>query len=358
MQKVKSALWVTILIIAGLTVLYLLYLLQPVWKPFVHAILWLCVPFLVAAFISFLLHPVVERVHRMGIHRGVTIVVIYALFFGGVGAAIYFGLPIFYQQLTELVAHVPEWTESYRNGLITIHEETQVYPDGVQAFIDKRIDAIETFAVGLVQRGLSLFAYVSTAILFLALIPFISFYLLKDFDVLKGWGRSVSPHKWKSPLHKIFIGINDTLGGYIRGQFIVCVLIGIIATIALMLLDIKFSIVLGVFIGLTNIIPYFGPVVGAIPTIAIAATMSWSTVIWVIVLIVALQFLEGNVLSPWIVGKSVHLHPLVILALLLVAGELAGLVGLLLVVPLFAVVRVIYHVLMDEKNKRAILKDT
>ena len=103
----------------------------------------------------------------------------------------------------------------------------------------------------------------------------------------------------------------------------------------------KYPLVLGTIIGITNVIPYFGPIIGAIPAMIIAATMSGKMVMTVVIIVLVLQFLEGNVLSPLIVGKSLHMHPLFIMLALLAGGELGGITGMILSIPILAVLKVI-----------------
>ena len=123
----------------------------------------------------------------------------------------------------------------------------------------------------------------------------------------------------------------------------------------------KYALILGIVIGVTNVIPYFGPIIGAVPAIIIAAAMGMKKVIWVAVIVFGLQFLEGNVLSPLIVGKSLHMHPLIIMLALLLGGEVGGVVGLILAVPLLVIIKVaILHAkvhFIKERKERQIPKE-
>jgi predicted PurR-regulated permease PerM len=100
----------------------------------------------------------------------------------------------------------------------------------------------------------------------------------------------------------------------------------------------KYSLVLGIFIGITDIIPYFGPIIGAIPALFLAASEGTGMLIRVAIILIVLQFIEGNILSPIIIGKSIRIHPVIIMFSLLVAGEIAGFTGLLLAVPVLVVI--------------------
>lgn len=118
----------------------------------------------------------------------------------------------------------------------------------------------------------------------------------------------------------------------------------------------KYPLLLGIIIGVTDIIPYFGPILGAIPALMIAATVSTSLLIKAGITIAILQFVESNILSPYIVGKSLRMHPVIIMLALLVGGEVAGIVGLLISVPVLAVIRtVIVHVRPLWKKRRCVI---
>ena len=101
----------------------------------------------------------------------------------------------------------------------------------------------------------------------------------------------------------------------------------------------EYPLLLGTIIGITNVIPYFGPIIGAVPAVIIAASISVKMVIIVGVVVLVLQFLEGNILSPLIVGKSLHMHPVLIMFGLLVGGEIAGVAGLIIAVPVLAILK-------------------
>ena len=147
----------------------------------------------------------------------------------------------------------------------------------------------------------------------IVIIPFISFYMLKDFGEIKKAIWYMTPRKWRQSGTVLLRDIDKSLGSYIRGQILVCAIIGSISAILFWIFDLKYPLLLGLIIGITNVIPYFGPVIGAVPAMLIAATMCVKMIVIVIVIIFLLQFLEGNILSPLIVGKSLHMHPIVIM---------------------------------------------
>lgn len=151
----------------------------------------------------------------------------------------------------------------------------------------------------------------------------------------------LTPPSFRKRGHAFVKAVDESLGNYIRGQLLVCSLIGGAAAIVLWLFHIPYPLVLGMLIGATNVIPYFGPIIGAVPAVFIAFTISVKSVMIVLITVAVLQFLESNVLSPIIVGRSLHMHPVVIMLVLLAGGELFGLIGMILAVPTAAIIRVI-----------------
>jgi len=152
---------------------------------------------------------------------------------------------------------------------------------------------------------------------------------------------AIVPRAHRKNVIKLVIDIDTALGNYIRGQFLVCLLVGLLAYVGYWLIGMPYALLLASIVAVFNIIPYLGPFFGAAPAIIMASTISIKMVLLVVAVNMAVQILEGNVISPQVVGRTLHMHPLLIIFALLVGGELAGIVGLILAVPFFAVMKVI-----------------
>ncbi|RDI44090.1 AI-2E family transporter [Falsibacillus pallidus] len=328
------------LILLVLLLLYVIYLLKGVWFPVWHILFLTFIPFFIGGFIAYLLHPIIERIHSAGIHRGIAIMMIYCIFFGAAGYGLYKGVPLLIVQLRELSDNIPMFADQYKHWNTHLQNSTSRWPDGVQQQINEQMQAFEQWTKDFLGYVVDLLLKIINMMFILAVIPFISFYFLKDINKVKRMCWYLTPRKWRMQGIRFLRDVNDSLGGYIRGQFIVCLAIGAISTAVLWFLGIHYPVLLGIVIGITNVIPYFGPVIGAIPALLIAASISIKSVIYVLILIVVLQFIEGNILSPLIVGKSLHMHPLFIIAALVIGGEAAGVIGMLLAVPILAVLKV------------------
>ncbi|MGE8206145.1 AI-2E family transporter [Heyndrickxia sp. NPDC080065] len=328
-----------------LIILYFFLLLKPFWMPILKIFLSAFIPLFIAAFFTYLLHPLVEKLHKTGLHRGIAISIIYLIFFGGAGYSIYLGIPILIEQIKDLSEHIPEFANQYRDWIENLHDSTSRWPDGMQEQIEHRINKFEKWLNSFLSGAINSLMKIVNFIFVLAIIPFLSFYLLKDIEMVKRAAWYFTPKKWRNQAILFLKEADESIGGYIRGQLLVCVLVGIISTIAFWILGIKYPILLGIIVGVTDIIPYFGPIIGAVPAAIIAATISVKSLIYVLITIAVLQFIEGNILSPFIVGKSLHMHPLFIILALTIGGEVGGVIGLIIAVPILAIVKVaIVHI--------------
>ncbi len=333
--------------------MYLFFLkLAPLWKPIFDIFLIAFVPIFIAGFITYLLHPLVEGLHGRGIPRSIAILSIYLCFFGGIGFLLYKLIPLVVQQLMDLSKNLPYFTNTYRSWIEEIDFRTEHFPLGIHQRIEAGLNGLEQGIDRFISRLLLFMKELLNSIILFAIIPFIVFYMLKDFTIFKKAAWYITPRKWRKSGIALLKDIDESLGRYIRGQLFVCLVIGVCATIGLWLSGISYPLILGFIIGVTNIIPYFGPIIGAVPAVIIASTISFNMVIIVFLIILFLQFLEGNVLSPLIVGKSLHMHPVVIIIALLVGEHISGILGLILAVPIIAVLRVIlYHLKITFEKK-------
>jgi predicted PurR-regulated permease PerM len=321
-------------------VIYIFLKLQPVWLPFLQIIAIVLTPFMVSAFITYLLHPIVEKLHESYLPRWLAILIIYLLFFGGVGIGLYKGIPAFTVQLRDLVENAPSLANQYRDWILLIQDQTSAWPEGVQERIDEGIIAAENALDELLSKVLDFLVAILNSAIIIAIIPFITFYMLKDINDIKKAIWYLTPKKWRASGLQFLRDVDKSLGGYIRSQILVGVAIGTIAALLFWFVKMKYPLLLGFIVGITNIIPYFGPIIALIPTLMIAATMSVKMVITAIIIVAVLQFTEGNILSPLIVGKSLHMHPLMIMFALLAGGEIGGVLGLILGVPILAIIKV------------------
>ncbi|MGG3469317.1 AI-2E family transporter [Neobacillus pocheonensis] len=323
-----------------LIAIYVFLKISFVWLPIVKMLAMIVFPFVIAGFITYLLHPIVEKLHEKGLHRGLAIIIIYVIFFGGVGFVLYKGIPVIIEQLKDLSESAPAFAEQYRGWVSHLQSHTRAWPDGLQSRINDGIDAIEKKVDSLLTIIVNILMNFLNSALIMMIIPFIAFYMLKDYPLIKRVAWYLTPKKWRKKGTSFLKDVDESLGSYIRGQLLVCVIIGSISALLFWMFHLKYPLLLGLIVGATNVIPYFGPIIGAVPAVIIAATISVKLVIITLVIVFGLQFLEGNILSPYIVGKSLHMHPLLIMFALTAGGDVGGILGLILAVPVLVVLKV------------------
>ena len=173
--------------------------------------------------------------------------------------------------------------------------------------------------------------------------PLIIYYFLCDSENMINKSLIIFPPESRNVIKKIIKDIDKVLGKYIISQLILCGFITIATFLILIFLKIDFPLILSLINGIFNIIPYFGPIFGVIPAILIGLLISPKTALYVALCFFVLQQIEGDILSPKIIGDSISMHPLTVILLLLIGGKVGGVLGMILAVPLGVVIKVIYE---------------
>ncbi|SFJ18065.1 Predicted PurR-regulated permease PerM [Halobacillus dabanensis] len=298
-------------------------------------------PFLLALVLSLLLHPLVHALEEVGLSRIWSLLIIFVLVFSLCGLGIYKGIPRLLDQLKLLDDHLPHIVESYQSWMKKLYAQTERLPDGLHHKMDDRFAQFEDWISAKVMAMFAGLTGLFNMIILLAVVPVMTFYFLKDYKSIGNTALSLMPKTWHEEARRLVKELNRSLGGYIRGQLIISLFVGVLATLGFWVIDLPYPLVLGLIAGLTNIIPYFGPLLGAVPAVVVALSVNVNTLIFTLIAILIIQLVEGNLLSPYIMGRSIHIHPLFIIFALLVGGEVAGIPGLILAVPVLTCLKVI-----------------
>lgn len=338
-RREKSLLyWLAVALLVSL-LLFLLEKTFPLISTVARFMFKILIPFMIAALFAYLLHPIVEWLSKY-IPGWLSILSIFFLIFAGAGYGIYQAYPLFVQQLRELTKNLPELMDTYQKWIFQLYINTSNLPEEVHDQMDEAFQELETMSIdALTQLAYSLTG-ITDVLIFAAVIPILVFYMLKDFARLKQAVLNALPEEKRKSFNQHIKKIDKNLGGYLRGQLLVCLFVALLSILLLWLIQMKYPLLLGLFMGLTNIIPYFGPILGAIPAVIVAVTISVKKALMVIGVVFVVQIIEGNLLSPYIVGRSLHIHPVIIIIALLIGGEWFGIVGLIFAVPVLTVLKV------------------
>lgn len=181
----------------------------------------------------------------------------------------------------------------------------------------------------------------------LAIVPIVTYYFLVDGDLIYNKLLLILPTEKRIIAKRVISHIDKVLSRYIISQLLLSLIIGALTFIVLVIIDVKFALILGIFNGILNIVPYFGPIIGGVPAIFVAFMESPNKALWTLIAIFLIQQIEGNILSPKITGDSTNMHPIIIIILLLVGEKLGGLIGMIVAVPIGVIVKVIYDDIND-----------
>ena len=201
---------------------------------------------------------------------------------------------------------------------------------------------INNFLTTITAQLVSILANAVSVISAIVIVPFVVFFFLKDGRNIKKSFVNYIPNRYFEMTLNVLHKIDQQLGGYLRGQFIEASVVGLLSILALWILDVKYFTVIGSFAGLANLVPYVGPVAGAIPAILITLMESGGTtmIIKIVIAFAIIQLIDNVVVQPLVLSKSVNLHPLIIVFAVLIGGQFFGLLGMLLAVPTAGIIKV------------------
>ncbi|MDL4841451.1 AI-2E family transporter [Aquibacillus rhizosphaerae] len=339
-KRTRILYWILVGILS-LLFIYLLTILFPFYRSLFSIIIKVSSPFIIAALIAYLLHPLIEKLHTYNFPRWFAIIGIYLLFFGGLGYVLYKAYPVLLHQLKDLNENLPHFMNMYRQTIYGFYESTSFLPETIHDKMDEFFVDIEMKIGNILTNSVKQVTKIMDVIIIIAVIPVLVFYMLKDFRLIKTSILKLTPNKYRENGKQLFIKIDKSLGDYIRGQLLVCFFVSLTTYGILWFIDMKYPLLLAIIMGITNIIPYFGPILGSVPAVIIAFTISIDMVIYVIIAVFIVQIIEGNLLSPFIVGKSINIHPILIILALIVGGEFGGIIGMIIAVPILSILKVV-----------------
>lgn len=302
-------------------------------------------PFFLAFVLAYLLDPLVEWLERFRISRNKSIALVFTMIIVVLAATVFLILPTIYNELSKLAVILPNTIQSITEKIDGFREQFKAtgLPSRVALVLDQHLGQGEQIIADRLNSFLLNLPNVLSTVTLYILSPVIAIYFLADWKALgEGFFRLI-PQRGRMEWKRLWQDISHTIRQYVRGDLVVAVIVGALIGIGVKLIGMEYALLIGLICGVFDLIPYFGPVLGAIPSVLLALTKSPVMAIKVALIILIVQQLEGNVISPKLMGDSVGLHPLWVVFSLLACGELAGFWGMFLAVPLAAVIRVVFN---------------
>src|SRR5215211_7434938 len=335
-----AAMWVVAALTAALVLaVAALYVLRGILLPFVAGLA-----------LAYLLDPLADRFERMGIGRLGATLLILVLFVLAFVLALVLLVPLLFHQVQSFVDRLPEYVDRLQALLVEQGRPLLERLGGREALADVQSSAGDLvkqggawllgFLRGLWSGGQALIGVFAL----LVVTPVVAFYILVDWDRMIGSIDAWVPVRNRETVRRLAREINQAIAGFIRGQALVCLILGTFYAVALAVIGLNFGALIGMTAGFLSFIPYVGSLTGLLVSVGMALVQFWPDWTWILAtlgIFVAGQFFEGNILSPKLVGASVGLHPVWLMFALFAFGSLFGFVGLLLAVPLAAAVGVL-----------------
>ncbi|WP_055105859.1 AI-2E family transporter [Paenibacillus ihumii] len=342
----RFVLFLLVLLLIGLNI-FVLTKISFVFKPLIVLLKTVLVPILLTGAIYYLLNPLVNWLERKGIPRVYTIAALYLFIIGIITIVIISVIPLVREQVTGLIHNFPKY--SYE---VQLQFETLIGSDFYYQFQESTGFSLTDLAQKLSERASSLLQNAFSSIggfvgavvdivITLVTVPFILFYLLKDGKKLPQFILRFVPVKLREQTHRVMTEANGQISSYIRGQIIVSFCIGVLLYIGFLIIGLDYSLVLAIIAAFTSIVPYLGPAIAITPALIIAIVTSPFMLLKLIIVWTVVQLVEGKFISPQIMGKTLRIHPITIIFVILTAGNLFGVLGVILAVPGYAVLKVI-----------------
>lgn len=325
------------IIIATVVAGWLFYQLSPV-----------LMPFFIAALLAYLGDPLVDKLESWKLSRTVSVTLVFSVLLLVTLAILLVLLPMLFEQIGALFKRLPDYLELLQSTVIPWLSSAG-FP--VELFdIDTIKQALTKYLSEVGQVASRIFGYMTRSgivilqvVTNLVLVPVLTFYLLRDWDLLVARFKELLPRRYAKKVIELSLECDEMLAAFIRGQLMVMLALAIIYTIGLTMIGLELALLLGVIAGIVSFVPYLGLIVG-IALAGIAAFMQfheWLPVLLVVVVFSVAQTIEGMVLTPRFVGERIGLHPVAVLFAVMAGAQLFGFIGVLLALPVAAVCMVL-----------------
>ena len=305
---------------------------------------WLFIYFSFALMLAYFFDPLYKFLLNKRAPKVLAIIIVFGIIIALLILTIFFLIPSVINQLNILYKEIPNFIENYQNLILSIKPQLSKFidPANVEILLKENLSELQRGVLGFSQSIIIYLSNIVSSITFgIVIIPLILFYLMRDIVVFKENLYIFVSRENKKEFKEALEEIDHIISGFIRGRIIVCFIVGTLIGIGLYFLNLKFALIIGIVSGVFNFVPYLGPIVGVILALIFALGSSWWTLLMILILFVLVNQLEAIYLNPNILGKGLGLHPLTVILSILICGQLLGILGVLVAVPLAAIFKVL-----------------
>lgn len=315
-------------------------------------------PVLIAGFLYYILNPIIGLLMKTKMKRIWAVAIVLLLLVAALVWILLSVIPSLVQQISSLASNTPNFIRQVETWLAEVAQWSVFKDVDINKYFEQ-LDIsygtiIQQFLSGLSNSLGSIVGTIASATIVIITAPFILFYMLKDGEKLVPNIKRFFPEKRREQIVELLGQLNKTLANYISGQAIECLFVGTFTFLGYFALGVDYAFLFGVIAGLTNLIPYLGPYLGLAPAFLVTVFNDPFKALLCCVVVLIVQQLDGNIIYPNVIGKSLKIHPLTIIIVLLVAGNIAGLLGIFLGVPFYAICKTIisYVVKIVKEDKQ------
>lgn len=302
-------------------------------------------PFIVGAVMAYLLSPAVIWLQKKGLRRRGAVAVIFIWITVLSALLLFLLLPKLYLELGRLSVVLPERFQviyDYAQNAKEYYSRAGL-PSEISGLIDEKFIEGQNFLIKWLESIIENLPGLIASLGLLILAPILAIYFLIDWKKISDSVIKTVPGKFRGEWCRFLQETDYIIRRYIQGNIIDALIVGLLIGIGVKLIGMEYSLIIGVICGITNLIPYFGPILGAIPSVLLALSKSPVMAVKVFLIIFIIQQIDGNIINPRLMSDKVGLHPLWVVFALLAGGELGGLLGMFIAIPLAAIIRLIFR---------------
>ncbi|WP_173917845.1 AI-2E family transporter [Halobacillus sp. Marseille-Q1614] len=318
-----------------------------IFKPIVAFFETIALSVIFTVVVYYLLRPIIGLLEGFRIKRVWGILITLALVSGLITLLIFLIIPFLERQFLSLIEELPEYLmelaysiDQWIRNSIFANYYNDLFED-LGGTLDQVSDNLSTYVGNTLEGVTSFITTLTNVVIALVTLPFILFYLLKDGEKFPNMLLRIFPPKVRPELLNVFKGIDHQLSAYIQGQIIVSFCIGAMMYVGFLIIGLDYALLLAAIASVTSVVPYLGPMIAITPALIIAIVTSPFMLVKLAIVWTVVQLLEGKFISPQIMGKRLHIHPVTIIFVLLTAGHLFGILGIIVAIPGYAIIKVV-----------------
>ncbi|OWR29920.1 AI-2E family transporter [Saccharibacillus sp. O23] len=329
-----------------LLIIFLGTLVKFIFTPVVSLVSSLVVPLLIAAFFYYPLRPLVRYLERKKWRRSWSVMLIFAIFILLIAGSSLWVWPTLRDQIESFVENAPQLAQDAVNQVQMLQNNPTISrfipSDSAQnkEILDRLSGVLDTSLNWLSSNLTGMFSFISSFVLVIATFPILLYFLLRDDHKLPPQLMKIFPANQKDDGKVMLNEMDDALNSFIAGRVIVNLLLCVLLYIGFVIIDLPYSLLLVIISFFLNFIPFIGAFLAGVPVGIVGLIESPSMAIWSIVIVIVAQLIQNNLLEPLVFGKQLDMHPLTVIVLLLVGGDVMGILGMLICIPIYMVVKI------------------